>query len=140
MTWLPLPSTGGQWKSLDMTFYSPANISSITLFNRLDSAGEITIDDVVVKENSFYVSQEEIVEIKNAGHEVGSHTITHPFLTQLDEATAQAELVNSKSTIESIIGGTVTTLAYPYGDTNASVKVHGTKCRLYIGSWCTGRL
>lgn len=117
-----LPSTGGQWKSLDMTFYSPANISSITLFNRLDSAGEITIDDVVVKENSFYVSQEEIVEIKNAGHEVGSHTITHPFLTQLDEATAQAELVNSKSTIESIIGGTVTTLAYPYGDTNASVK------------------
>jgi peptidoglycan/xylan/chitin deacetylase (PgdA/CDA1 family) len=49
------------------------------------------------------------------GHEIGSHTVSHPRLNELDLAVQEEELKNSKDTIESNISGqNCLTLAYPY--------------------------
>jgi oligosaccharide reducing-end xylanase len=49
------------------------------------------------------------------GHEIGSHTVSHPFLNELDLTAQEAELKNSKEKIESSISGqNGLTLAFPY--------------------------
>jgi peptidoglycan/xylan/chitin deacetylase (PgdA/CDA1 family) len=54
-------------------------------------------------------------ELLAAGVTVGSHTRTHPRLTELDEARVEAEVGGSKSSLEAEIGGTVQHFAYPFG-------------------------
>jgi hypothetical protein len=49
----------------------------------------------------------------NAGHEIGSHTVTHTSLNTLSTASQQTELANSQSIIASNIGQKPLTLAYP---------------------------
>lgn len=55
--------------------------------------------------------------IKNAsakGHEIGSHTLTHPDLTKLTDAQLIAEESSSKSRIESHTGRKCVSIAYPF--------------------------
>jgi peptidoglycan/xylan/chitin deacetylase (PgdA/CDA1 family) len=47
--------------------------------------------------------------------EVGSHTLTHPKLTQLAPSQAEREITEGKRAVEDIIGGPVTSFCYPYG-------------------------
>jgi len=57
------------------------------------------------------------------GHDIGSHTKTHPFLTSLPLSEAEYELTASKALIDSKIPGQKTViLAYPYGESNPQVK------------------
>ncbi len=58
----------------------------------------------------------------NAGHEICSHTVSHPFLTQLTTTQLTYELQYSQQYLESIIGQPVRNFASPYGDYNASVN------------------
>jgi peptidoglycan/xylan/chitin deacetylase (PgdA/CDA1 family) len=53
-------------------------------------------------------------ELLGAGWEVGSHTMTHPLLTGLDDDRLRAELEGSRAAIEHRLG-VCTSLAYPYG-------------------------
>jgi peptidoglycan/xylan/chitin deacetylase (PgdA/CDA1 family) len=47
---------------------------------------------------------------------IGSHTVSHPRLTQLTEAELCRELVDSKAYLEGVIDHRVDLFAYPYGD------------------------
>ncbi len=49
------------------------------------------------------------------GHEVASHSLTHPFLEKLDEDTIYNELFYDKKNIEDIFDSEVVGFAYPYG-------------------------
>lgn len=51
-----------------------------------------------------------------AGWEIGSHTCSHPHLTQLSDAGLENELHQSRIRCEQELGRTCTSLAYPYGD------------------------
>ena len=54
--------------------------------------------------------------LHRAGWEIGSHTCSHPRLTQLDDAALDRELVDSRETCEREIGVACRTFAYPYSD------------------------
>jgi len=58
----------------------------------------------------------------NSGHEICSHTVTHPFLTSLNSADLDYELRHSKEYLESLIGAPVRNFASPYGDYNTTVN------------------
>jgi len=45
-----------------------------------------------------------IAELAAEGHEIGSHTVTHRLLGDLDEAARTAEIANSKAQLESVTG------------------------------------
>jgi peptidoglycan/xylan/chitin deacetylase (PgdA/CDA1 family) len=55
------------------------------------------------------------------GWEIGSHTVTHPRLTELDEAALAGELGSSRRECAIRMGRPCNTLAYPYGDVDERV-------------------
>lgn len=67
------------------------------------------------------MSWSQLQTLAAAGWEIGSHTGSHPHLTQLDEVALADELARSKATCEAHIGVECTSLAYPYGDVDARV-------------------
>lgn len=63
----------------------------------------------------------ELRNMQADGMEIGSHSVNHPRLTELDDARLSMELVDSKSMLEDALDHEVTSFAYPYGDWNARV-------------------
>ncbi len=61
------------------------------------------------------MSWEQIREIQRGGITIGSHTCTHPKLSQIPAEQARQELVESKSKLEEGLGITVDSFCYPYG-------------------------
>jgi peptidoglycan/xylan/chitin deacetylase (PgdA/CDA1 family) len=57
-----------------------------------------------------------------AGHEIGSHTLTHPRLTRLTLRDAKEEITASKKRLEDLLGRPIAHFCYPYGDWNEPVR------------------
>lgn len=55
------------------------------------------------------------------GHELGSHTMTHPDLTQISVGAAAAEVLNAAALLRDLSGAAVATFRPPYGEVNAAV-------------------
>jgi peptidoglycan/xylan/chitin deacetylase (PgdA/CDA1 family) len=53
--------------------------------------------------------------LHDAGMEVASHSMTHPDLRKLDDATLGTELTRSKAEVEGLTGEPCRSFAYPYG-------------------------
>ena len=62
------------------------------------------------------MSWEELRRLDGAGWEIGSHTCSHPYLTQCDDATLDRELRESRERCGDELGKPCRSLAYPYGD------------------------
>lgn len=60
----------------------------------------------------------ELRGMQAARMEIGSHTVNHVRLTEVDEAHQRAELVDSKAEIEDALGNVISSFAYPYGAWN----------------------
>ncbi|NUQ57682.1 MAG: polysaccharide deacetylase family protein, partial [Candidatus Paceibacter sp.] len=72
--------------------------------------------------DSFYVNPEETMNMFNAGHEIGSHTINHVRLTDLSEEEMRNEIFTSKAEIEAVGVPAVKTFVYPFGAFNDDVR------------------
>ncbi|MFC4045934.1 polysaccharide deacetylase family protein [Dactylosporangium siamense] len=62
-----------------------------------------------------------VMAFANTGHEICSHTVTHPFLTQLSGAQLTNESTHSQQYLQQLTGQAVPNIASPYGDYNANV-------------------
>lgn len=66
---------------------------------------------------------DDLLELKNAGHCIGSHTATHGMLgTMTDEAEIRAELTLSARKIEEKLHHRPVTISYPVGSFNEQTK------------------
>ncbi|OGL46399.1 MAG: hypothetical protein A2W05_10265 [Candidatus Schekmanbacteria bacterium RBG_16_38_10] len=63
----------------------------------------------------------ELQEIVKGGVTIGSHTINHPWLTQLNSDEAKREVGESKKSLEDRLGMPINHFAYPYGDLNQPI-------------------
>lgn len=68
------------------------------------------------RDNYRIMNSEEIRQIRERGGEIGVHTVTHPFLSFLEESEIEWELSNSKQTLESVLSEKITLFSYPFGD------------------------
>jgi len=68
------------------------------------------------------MDKRQVEEWLAAGHAIGSHTLTHPFLTKIDGAKAREEISASRKKLEDIFGVQVRHFCYPYGDWNPTVR------------------
>ncbi len=66
-------------------------------------------------EDRLVMTWDEVRELSNAGIEIGSHTVTHPFLSRLTEGQIIHELGHSKMRIEQELATECMSLAYPTG-------------------------
>jgi peptidoglycan/xylan/chitin deacetylase (PgdA/CDA1 family) len=67
------------------------------------------------------MSWQELAGMASLGWEIGSHTRSHPRLTQLKDEDLMEELRGSREDCERQLGGPCHSVAYPYGDTDARV-------------------
>jgi peptidoglycan/xylan/chitin deacetylase (PgdA/CDA1 family) len=65
---------------------------------------------------------DELREVAAMGVEVGSHTVTHPRLTQLSDEELREELRASKEKLEDELQRRCALLVYPFGDQDARVR------------------
>ena len=61
------------------------------------------------------LSVHELRQLAAAGWEIGSHSLSHPRLTELDEAAQREEIHGSKKRLEDLLGTEVRSFSYPYG-------------------------
>ncbi len=59
---------------------------------------------------------EYLKKISEQGHEVGTHSATHSYMSRLSQTEIEAELKNSSAAIEQITGKSVELFRPPYGD------------------------
>ena len=82
------------------------------------------------------MSAAQLREIQAMGFTIGSHSVSHPRLAQLDDARIRAELTGSKHALEDLLGRPVEHFCYPYGSHDlraveaaaAAGYVTGTTC------------
>lgn len=74
-------------------------------------------DDVMVP--PLMMNWGDLQELKNSGHYIGSHTVTHPVLGNMtQEEDIRREIYNSGKEIERRLGHFPTTISYPVGSYN----------------------
>lgn len=64
----------------------------------------------------------ELRAVAERGHEIGSHTVSHPHLTRVSDDELARELRGSREQLESKLGRPCRFLAYPYGDQDGRVR------------------
>jgi peptidoglycan/xylan/chitin deacetylase (PgdA/CDA1 family) len=91
-----------------------------------------------------YVTWQQLREMVAAGMEIGSHSLTHPFVDRLDRAGLEREFGESKAIIESRLGTAVRVASLPRGWAPAGVEVvlrdlgYRVFCTSRIGRWRPG--
>ena len=68
------------------------------------------------------MSTEQVSALARRGHEIGSHTLSHPILPQLGEAQLERELAESRARILEWSGQERCGIAYPNGDSDERVR------------------
>lgn len=68
------------------------------------------------------VSWDELREIRRAGMLVGAHTVSHPFLDELDHPAAKQEIEGSITTLAERLDEPITLFSYPRGRFKEEVK------------------
>lgn len=74
-----------------------------------------------------FLSQSQLRELADVGFEIGCHSMTHPYLPDLDDGSLHREIVEAKTAIEQIIGKPVQHFSCPGGryDTRAKEVAMG---------------
>ncbi|MBF0500931.1 MAG: polysaccharide deacetylase family protein [Candidatus Riflebacteria bacterium] len=58
----------------------------------------------------------QIREMCDAGFEIGAHTLSHPHLTEIGAESARREIAESRLKLEEVLGTSILSFAYPYGE------------------------
>lgn len=80
------------------------------------------------------MSREQIREIHANGIEIGSHSVSHPRLAQLDTEACYHELRQSKNDLETLLGDTVDHICYPYGSFSDMVEQQSRRAGYVVGT------
>ncbi len=69
-----------------------------------------------------HLSHTQVRELAGLGFEIGCHSMTHPYLTDLDEPGLQREIAGAKKALEQILGKPVEHFSCPGGRHNRRVS------------------
>ena len=83
---------------------------------------------------------EYLIKIADAGHEIGTHSATHPYMSKLDKSAIVKELTSSKEIIEKTTGKKVELFRPPYGDYGDLLIDTAAEQGLYTIQWSVDSL
>lgn len=101
--------------------FDDGHISSRRVGDYLTATHRISALFFLLAERGFYntadneLSVNDILHLKNIGHEIGSHGNTHRSFRTLDINDSIAELQESKERLKRVMGSTPIHFAFPYG-------------------------
>lgn len=86
--------------------------------------------------DTWYMGWPEILDFRDAGWEIGSHSHTHPHLTKLDAGQVIAEIDTAKSIITAKTGTAPLSFAPPFGDFDTgTLKLVMERHRHHVLAW-----
>lgn len=77
--------------------------------------------------NNLMLTTEQLMALSESGVEIGGHTVTHPILATLDDATATNEIQQNKAFLETCLNRPVRFFAYPNGKPTNDYHQHQIK-------------
>lgn len=80
-----------------------------------------------------HLAAEQIRRLSEKGVVIGSHGISHRSLTAMNPERRTAELIDSKKTLEDLIGKPVDSLSFPFGRCNDAVAAGARYCGFVTG-------
>lgn len=93
------------------------------------------IDASDLLKDSIYMSGAEIRQIRDAGHLIGAHSMTHENLARLSGPAKEDEIIRSRAQVTRLCGQPFVPFAYPYGtagsydsETSRLLRTHGFGC------------
>jgi peptidoglycan/xylan/chitin deacetylase (PgdA/CDA1 family) len=84
------------------------------VIEELANSLNVVIPDLPPKEYGP-VSWDQLIEMDKGGIEIGSHTVTHPILPNVDDAQLRWELSGSRERLQSVLNHPITLFCYPNG-------------------------
>lgn len=84
------------------------------------------------------VSAEEVLELADAGVEIGAHSVDHVRLSRLSYNDALDQMRRSRATLEDLLGRPVTVMAYPFGALNARTERAAREAGFEVACACSG--
>ena len=69
-----------------------------------------------------FLSTSQLRELSDSGFEIGCHSMTHPYLADLDDIELEREMLDSKKQLEDIVGQAVVHFSCPGGRYDQRVK------------------
>jgi peptidoglycan/xylan/chitin deacetylase (PgdA/CDA1 family) len=82
---------------------------------RIHITGQIAALSQIELPNTLMMSSGEVKSMRQAGMQIGAHTISHPILANLSDDQAQSEILGSKRFLENLLGERIGLFAYPNG-------------------------
>jgi peptidoglycan/xylan/chitin deacetylase (PgdA/CDA1 family) len=89
--------------------------------------------------NTPLMTDKQILELHSAGHEIGSHSMSHARLPLLPRSSAWDEISRSRILLEMLLNAPIKTFAYPFGLVNQTLKSmvadagYSLACSTYTG-------
>jgi peptidoglycan/xylan/chitin deacetylase (PgdA/CDA1 family) len=134
---VPIPESMREWVGPRFRYLpTPADVEDIDAFidrlkylskkeresvmEYLSTQAEVSLREL--EDERILLEWNEVEEMANNQISFGSHTETHPILTQVSLERARREIVNSKKRIENHLGRPCSGFAYPNGDWNERVR------------------
>jgi peptidoglycan/xylan/chitin deacetylase (PgdA/CDA1 family) len=74
------------------------------------------LSQIIIPEWAQMMSWEQIKQLSDEGHEIGSHSMTHELIPQLTDDKLHWEISESKKEIEAKLGSSIRSFCYPNGD------------------------
>lgn len=112
---------GGKTKALTMS-YDDGQIHDrrlVGIFNKYGIKGTFHLNSGKFDQDTF-VKSSEVKELYK-GHEISSHTLTHPYMTMITGEMNVSEVMEDRSHLEALAGYPVRGMSYPFGVYNEAV-------------------
>lgn len=112
-------------KSVVLTFddgYVDNYTELLPILKKYNVKATVYIIGDLVNNHHEYLTKEQIKEMADSGHvQFGCHTMSHPYLTGLNDEEIAKEYTDCKALIKEYTGQDCRSIAYPYGDYNKRV-------------------
>jgi peptidoglycan/xylan/chitin deacetylase (PgdA/CDA1 family) len=120
-----LDSPSSLRRALELTLNHAKELFGASRLRFVEEVQRALIPDRPTRQEDRMLTWEQITEMNRAGIRFGSHTVTHPILSQLSQDELTKELFESRRQLVEQLGEPVESFAYPNGrssDYNNSVK------------------
>lgn len=113
----------GKHKVLTMSYDDGkgADRRLVDIFNKNGIKGTFHINSGLWDRDPDRIKPEEFVELYK-GHEVATHTVTHPTIARCPEEQIVEQVLEDRKNLEKIMGYPVRGMSYPNGSYNKSIK------------------
>jgi len=82
---------------------------------REDATRKISECSSSVLPNDLMLSCKQLIELRDAGMDIGAHTVSHPILSSIDDKIAHREISEGADYLRNLLGERIRVFAYPNG-------------------------